>query len=344
MATYTTVGRASAGSLENEQFYSAPPTRGVSRRVSLITSNNLKQPGHSTTPAESPISIYWPGSSTPVSPLEPQSPRSGRPRPATPFATHRHHNTRRHHFCPKSINRRFNRTFRGTSDSIPLLQPLTNDSNVETNGYTKNLVSSPGSPAATDYWSPVYGALTPHSEVDRSVVNSPISISRQTADTIVRNIQTYLSNRRHNNCSSRTERPTSLHENLPPLSRLWSRQNSFTIDRPKVKNPKTADGYLVTTDDIEGILDIVIAGIRCVCNSSPPVECLSMLLPKESMVKPTPNMSSIIPGPPSIADPATTISSVQASFSMASCSDYHSRYADTTRTTFISRQSITEVT
>ncbi|KAI2777037.1 hypothetical protein F4815DRAFT_321750 [Daldinia loculata] len=350
MARYSTVGRMSIGSLDDDQFYSAPSSRIASRHVSLIASHNLQETGHSTISAQSPNSSYQSGCSAPVSPLEPQIPglnHTSKPRVATPFAINYHHNPRRHHFCPKYICRRFHRTFHGTSESIPLLQPLVNDSNIDTNGYMKPLASSPGSPGSptsTDCWSPVYtGAQTPRSELDGTTFDSPITINRQAADTIACNIRAYLSNRGHNNRSSRTERPASIDENLPPLSRLCTGQDSFGIGHPKV-NESATESYLVTTEDIAGILDIVIAGIRCVRNDSSVAECLSMLLPKEPLAKPTPNMNFIVPGSPSIAYPATTISSVRPSFSIASCSDYHGHCVDTARTTFISRQSITEVT
>ncbi|KAI1662318.1 hypothetical protein F4813DRAFT_385031 [Daldinia decipiens] len=324
MARYSTVGRMSIGSLDDDQFYSAPSSRIASRHVSLIASHNLHETGHGTISVQSPNSTYQPGLSAPVSPLEPHIPgpkQISRPRVATPFAIHYHQNPRRHHFCPKSISRRFHRTFHATSESIPLLQPLMNDSS-----------------------SPVYtGAQTPRSELDGTMLDSPISIDRQAADTIVCNIRAYLSNRGHSGCSFLTERPTSIDENLPPISRLWTDQDNFGTGHPKVNEP-TTKSYLVTTDDIAGILDIVIAGIRCVRNDSSAVECLSMLLPREPRAKPTPNMNFIVPGSPSIADPATTISSVQPSFSISSCSDYHGHCVDTARTTFISRQSITEVT
>ncbi|KAI1803325.1 hypothetical protein F4811DRAFT_352004 [Daldinia bambusicola] len=346
MARNSAVGRMSVGSLDDDQFYSAPSSRVVSRHLSLIPSQNLRETGHSTLPAPSPSSAYQASWLTHPSTSEPPSPESKRvpkQRPATPFAVHHHRSPRRHHFCPKSINRRLHRTFHGTSESIPILQPLANDSSVDSNGYRKNLVSSPGSPTETDCWSPAYaGARTPQSELEGSVLDNPFTINRQTADTIVCNIRAYLSNRRHNDCSSRTERSASVNKNSLPISRFWTGQAGIRIWHPGV-NETATESYLVTADDIAGILDIVIAGIRSIGNDSSSVECLSMLLPKESLVKPIPNVDAIIPGASSIADPATTISSVQPSFSTTSCSDYHSRFIDTARTTFISRQSITEV-
>ncbi|KAI0846132.1 hypothetical protein F5Y00DRAFT_149532 [Daldinia vernicosa] len=346
MTRYSTMGRVPISSLDDDQFYSAPSSRIASRHASLIASHNLQETGHGAISVQSPNSTHQSGCSTPGSPLEPHTPGSkqiSRPRVATPFAIDCHHNPRRHHFCPKSISRCFHRTFHATSERIPLLQPLTNDSSVDTNGYRRPLVSSPGSPTGTDCWSPAYaGAQTPCSELDGAMLDGPIAVNRQAADTIVRNIRAYLSNRGHTGCSTRTER-SSINENLPPLSELWAGQNGFGIDHPKVSESR-AESYLVTTDDIAGILDIVIAGICRVRNDSSAVECLSMLLPKEPLAKPKPNMDFIVPGSPSIADPATTISYVQPSFSIANCSDYHGHCVDTARTTFISRQSITEVT
>ncbi|OTB13225.1 hypothetical protein K445DRAFT_368668 [Daldinia sp. EC12] len=347
MARHSNVGRISAVSLDDDPFYSAPSSHIASRHLSLIPSQNLRETAYSATSPQSRSSTYQSGCLAHTPPLELPSPESKRvlkQRLPTPFAVHHHRNPRRHHFCPKSINRRFHRTFRGTSESVPILQPLVNDSSVDSNGYRKHLVSSPGSPTETDCWSPAYpGARTPQSELEESTLDNLLTINRQAANTIVCNIRAYLSSRRHNDCSSRTERPASIDENLAPVSRFWTGQDNFRIWHPGVDEMAT-DSYLVTTGDIAGILDIVIAGIRRVRNDSSSVECLSMLLPKEPLVKPTPIMDAIVPGAPSIADPATTISSVRPSFSTSSCSDYHSQCMDTARTTFISRQSITEVT
>ncbi|KAI1102872.1 hypothetical protein F4804DRAFT_249534 [Jackrogersella minutella] len=351
MAHYPAVERKSVISLDNDHFYSAPSSRRASRRDSLmIAPRNLEEETtHGGMPSGPPVSICQPGRFTPVTPPPPPPPPAQSPPPirtskskwAVPLIMRHHHNPKHRHFCPKPLGRRFHRSFHGTSESIPLLQPLTNESSIDINPFTSPLISSPASPIVVDRWSSVCtGSNSPRSERSHSSVD-PINIDRQGTDAIVSNIRAYLSGRRHNNCSSRTG-VSSTDKNHPP-SKLQANQ---ITSRESHAGPSgtAAETYLVTTDDIAGILEIVVAGIRSIHRGGSAARCLSMLLPKEPLIKPSPNLNAIIPGSPSIADPATTITSVQPSFSMSRCSGHHSHYLDASRTTFISRQSITEVT
>ncbi|KAI2466867.1 hypothetical protein F4781DRAFT_334248 [Annulohypoxylon bovei var. microspora] len=345
MAHIPIAGRTSIGSLDDDQFYSASSSRIDSRHASLTTApRNLQdETVHGVMPSEPPISICQPGRSVPVSPPEVQSPpsiRAPKSRWAIPFSLRHHHNPKHRHFCPKPLGRRFHRALYGTSDSIPLLQPLTSESGIDTNDFARPLISSPASPVV-DRWSSVYtGSHSPCSERSYSSVD-PISINKQGTDAIVSTIRAYLSSRKHDGCSPQIGVSTT-NENYPPL-KLQTGQTS--LREGFLRPSETAeDNFLVTTNDIAGILDIVIAGIRCIHRGDAAAKCLSMLLPKESLPKPSPKFKAIVPGSASIADPATTISSVQPSFSIAGCSGNHRHQLDASRTTFISRQSITEVT
>ncbi|KAI0839638.1 hypothetical protein F5Y06DRAFT_295005 [Hypoxylon sp. FL0890] len=349
MAHCSTFRRMSVSSLDDDHFYSAPSSHLASRHTSLVAAqcNPQEKTDHSPLSLEPLVSICQPSHSIPLSPPETQSPvstRTSKPR----WASLQHHdNPKRHHFCPKPLGRRFDRTLHGTSESIPLLQRPTSESNIGTNGYTTSLISSPASPIVTDRWDSMYDNHSPRSERSHSSIDclpsgNTISIDRHATDAIVRNIRAYLSDKRHNNCPPRTGILKIASENQPP-SKLQARRNSVQDNRERV-GETTADSYLVSTKDIAGILDIVIAGVRCIHHDNSAARCLSMLLPKEALPKPIPNVKAIIPSSPSIADPATTISSVKPSFSMASFSTYQSHHRGSARTTFISRQSITEVT
>ncbi|KAI1387635.1 uncharacterized protein F4822DRAFT_289199 [Hypoxylon trugodes] len=352
MAHDPTIDHMSIGSLDDDQFYSASSSRITSRHVSLIAaSRNLEEDTiHRITPSQPPASPYQPGLYTPISSpgtRSPTSPGGSRSKWAFPFPIRHHHNPKHRHFCPKPLARRLYRTFHGTSDSTPLLRPIANEQDAGIKGRVKYMVSSPTSPIATDRWTPAYaGNHSPCSEGSFTPIDSPldrlVNMNRRGTDAIVSNIRAYLSSRRHDDCSSRASRAPTANENQR-FPTLRTERGVLQGNQTQV-NEAAADSYLVTTQDIAGILDIVIAGIRCAHQDGSTAGCLSMLLPKEPLLKPVPKVKAIIPGSPSIADPATTISSVKPSFSMASYSDHHKQYLDAYRTTIISRQSITEVT
>ncbi|KAI0888337.1 uncharacterized protein GGS22DRAFT_96149 [Annulohypoxylon maeteangense] len=344
MTHFPIVGRTSVGSLDDDQFYSAQSSRIASRHASLSAApRNLQdEAAHVVMPSEPLVSVCQPGRSAPTPPPEAQSPppmTAPKSRWAIPFSMRHHHNPKHRHFCPRPLGRRFHRTFHGTSDSIPLLQPLRSESGIDSIEFTKPLISSPASPNVDRRNSVYAGSPSPRSE--RSSSSDPTNIDQQGTDAIVSTIRAYLSSRRHNDCLPQIN-VSATNENYPPL-KLQTVQDALRKGRLG-PDEMIADTYLVTTDDIAGILDIVISGIRSIHRGRYAAKCLSMLLPKESLPKPSPNITAIVPGSPSIADPATTISSVQPSFSVTGCSGNHRHYLDASRTTFISRQSITEVT
>ncbi|KAI1777412.1 hypothetical protein F4818DRAFT_347687 [Hypoxylon cercidicola] len=346
MASFA-ANRMSVGSLDEDQFYSARSSQVATRHASLVPRSLQEEMNQEALSSEPLVSVCQRAYTVPT-PSENPSPvpnRASKPRWATPF-TMRHHDPKHHHFCPKPIGRRIHRTFHGTSESLPLLQPLANELEVRPSGYTTPIIRSPGSSIAMNRQNSVCNGdpSTPSGELQYPA-NSPlddlISINKQGTESIVCNIRAYLSGRRHNNCSPQVGMLENRNENQPLSWRFRTDQNSRKTSRA---GEVAVDSYLVTTNDIAGILDIVIAGIHRLHDEGSKSRCLSMLLPQEALLKPVPHMKAIIPMSPTIADPATTISSVQPSFSLASCPRYHGNYPDTARTTFISRQSITEVT
>ncbi|XXG95555.1 hypothetical protein Hte_001820 [Hypoxylon texense] len=350
--------RLSVGSLDEDQFYSAPSSRIATRHASLAPRNLQEEPDQEASSSEPLVSVRQPGYAVPAASPENTSPmpkHASRHRWTTSFMTRHHHDPKHHHFCPKPIGRRLHRTFHGTSDSLPLLQPLANElepecGEPERSGYTTPIISSPGSSVATKRRNSGYsGKPSPLSGKLQYPADSPlddvISINKQGTDSIVCNIRAYLSGKKHNDCSQRLGMLANRNENRPLSWRFRTDPNAHKKSQTRAAAGETIEErYLVTTNDIAGILDIVIAGIRRIHDEGSRAGCLSMLLPQEALLKPTPKVKAIVPKSPTIADPATTISSVQPSFSLASCSRNQSHYLDTARTTFISRQSITEVT
>ncbi|KAI1400121.1 hypothetical protein F4819DRAFT_385544 [Hypoxylon fuscum] len=348
MAQRFSSNRMSAGSLDDDDpFYSAPSSRVASRHASLMPApRNLQDETNlSTLTSEPLVSICQPGGAFSVAAPENQSlepKRALKPRWTIPFTTRHDHNPKHHHFCPRPISRRFHKTFHSTSKSIPLLQPLADELDAERSNFTTPLVSSPG---PMGRWSSAYNEDL-RSGKSPSLIESPfdpINISRQGTDSIVSNIRAYLSTRRHNDCSPQPGTIPSANENRPLSWRFRTSGNAHRGSYTRATEAST-DSYLVTTNDIAAVMDIVIAGIRRIHSEGSTVRCLSMLLPKEALPKPILNVKAIIPMSPVVADPATTISSVQPSFSLAGGSAHHTHYLDAPRTTFISRQSITEVT
>ncbi|KAI1087214.1 hypothetical protein F5B19DRAFT_81444 [Rostrohypoxylon terebratum] len=338
------VGRTSVGRWEDGRFYSAQSSLVVSQHASLsMAPRNLQdETTQALMPSEPLVSICQPGRPVPLSPPEAPRPplvRAPKSKWAIPFPIRHQHNPKQRHFCPKPLARRLRRTYHGRSDSVPLLQPLRSESGIDSIEFTKPLISSPASPSV-DGWNSVHsGSQSPRSE--GSYFSDPINIDQQGTEAIVSAIRAYLSGRRHNGCLPQLGVST-INENYPP-SRLQTVQDALR-GSSSGRSETIAENYLVTTNDIAGILDIVITGIRSIHRGPSAAKCLSMLLPKETLPKPSPKLKGIIPGSPTIADPATTISSVQASFSITGCSGNHRHYLDTPRTTFVSRQSITEVT
>ncbi|KAI0011544.1 hypothetical protein F4779DRAFT_637011 [Xylariaceae sp. FL0662B] len=345
------LNRSSIGSLEDDQFYSAPSSRINSRHVSLVAAPT--EVTSTTRPPESLVSVLRFDPTPTAPPPTPQTPsirHTLKSRWATPFASIQHqHNPKHHHLCSTYLSRRFHKADHALPKTAPRLTASKNSKHEFDRLVTERLISSPAYPVTTRRWSSVHASnqpvMSPSSTRSYSLIDSRLDgqtgMDRQAIDGIVCNIRAYLSDKRHDQCSPRLAMSLTANENRPPSSGLQVDENT-TQSRHVRENEPLTDSYLVTTGDIAGILEIVIAGLRHVDDQNSLTACLSLLLPKESLAKPTPNVKAIIPIRPSIADPATTISSVQPSFSLTRCSGQHKHYLDATRATIISRQSITE--
>ncbi|KAK8034569.1 hypothetical protein PG993_009564 [Apiospora rasikravindrae] len=116
------------------------------------------------------------------------------------------------------------------------------------------------------------------------------------------------------------------------------------VDTIRTQPHRDIDTYLVSTDDIAEILDIVIAGLRKSHDRHLSTGCLSVLLPSHIRARAGTHEKGIFPQCSKSADPATTISSVKSAFSAAG----YGKDLGITHTLrnnkaiIVSRQSITE--
>ncbi|KAH8666452.1 hypothetical protein BX600DRAFT_435854 [Xylariales sp. PMI_506] len=204
---------------------------------------------------------------------------------------------------------------------------------------SEHLVGSPADPILTKRWNSIsLGEEKASQPCSRRLPSLDFpkaedNKARQGIESIVRNIRSYLSYHRHDDCF------------------LESYQPHLTVNKACIAQPHAANNgaivepdnhYLVSTTDIAGILDIVIAGLRQLRHDNFTTGCLSMLLPLHPIAKPSPSLRAIIPLTSSLADPATTISNVQPSFSPLSKRSSMGNQASS-KATIICRQSITEI-
>ncbi|KAI1310656.1 hypothetical protein F5Y03DRAFT_403038 [Xylaria venustula] len=141
-------------------------------------------------------------------------------------------------------------------------------------------------------------------------------ISKQGRDGIVCNVRAFLAARRQNGRSRMTS-TVATNENDIPLP-----PTQTVLDKTHLQLPALPDDqYLITSDDIIGILDIVVAGVSSIQDDITHKDCRSRLFPNGTHAKPTLRTQDIIPGASAIADPATTICSPQPCFSSATKSE-----------------------
>lgn len=164
-------------------------------------------------------------------------------------------------------------------------------------------------------------------------LRAPYNTSRTTVDAIIRNVRASLSHRRHVDCSVPQNGTARSTESQSPGEQASGRQS---------------DTYLITENDIADILKIVVRGLHEIYNEKLFAECLSRVLPHDAAKKPSLNGKSIKVGMSTRAAPATTVNSVQPTFSSTGESGGRTQQATATpwrppRSTFISRQSVTEV-
>lgn len=210
--------------------------------------------------------------------------------------------------------------------------------------HVEKLISSPAPVVMTRCWSSV-----PHGDeafdawcypdcspvVTRAQLDG--LVAKEDMDVIISDIRAYLSSRSHSDYAGGPD-TTATNENLAPSSPFHLRSHHI-----RHKPDLSADHYLITTDEIAGIIDIVIASLSRPQQDDANSDCQSLVFPNETHARPSFGMKNIIPGFSTLADPTTTICSARPFFSFAGQSEWIEHPEPRPHTTYISRQSIREI-
>jgi hypothetical protein len=336
--------RISNGSLEEDQYFSAPSSRIGSRRLSVIPSplddfedsDTGLSPRRSAPPAlNREPEVVWTELPT-TTPLNSDHINNPGQRWGLPFAVRHRHNPKHHHLCNNSVIR-CRKDGHGLRQQdrclqVPAKSRLSRrsisaqsdpDTIAESHRTTKRAKTVTALPTGLRTPELLYGAEDGQGS------------SRQAIEDIVSNIHVYLSNRQHHYCLPTNETSSFDGRDAP--------ESSST--QPVSFGERTVDNYLVTTADIARILEIVITGLRPLPVGQISAQCLSVLLPQEVLDKPLPYTEAIVPRQSSLAAPATTVSSARPVFVLAGRSreEPSIHRPKSGKATIISRQSVTEV-
>ncbi|KAK9775343.1 putative Aflatoxin regulatory protein domain-containing protein [Seiridium cardinale] len=327
---------------DGDRFYSFPPSRNVSRHVSI-------EPGRMP---ESILSLrtalnanHLPAEDNRSSPIMAPQDDSSRIRWRLPFKHHREPPHR--HFWAKPMLARFAKgrtSSRNHSDSTydgDIVRALPEEP------ITIEQLVSPAAaayPVSTKHCrSPSIGsslrAVKSYS-LEEVCFDDSLSFRRGLED-IMADIRTYLSDRRHDDCPFADSSISSAgqRQKHPEGKGTDHHQSEDHVgDGPAEGDP--AENFLITAADLVEILDIVIHGLPQVDREHPSASCLSILLPTATKARPSTTSDSIILAASCLAEPATTIGSVKPSFTVIG--DKSTQYG-VTNATIISKQSVTEV-
>lgn len=322
--------RASLISIGNDQFFSAPSSRAstpVILEPSSLTRAHLGVSSEPVTPflIDSTLKQRW----------------------TLPFTRHQHPEEPAYlSLFPKSLSGHLQQSQPGTGADSPLfrvLYELANPNNTP-NTATLNMTPSPRSQRSVVQQSPTgFADLTvPSLRLRRSPalddLRVPYRSSHASVESIICNIRAFLSHRRHTGCSQLPNAPVPSSENRSPVK---------TPPGKEVEGAEqSADTYLITTNDIASILEIVTMGLQGIHGEKSPAGFLSRLLPRGNTDRPSMGSRAIMPRMSTHADPATTFSSVQPTFSSTGAALGHERKINergVPTVTYISRQSVTEV-
>ncbi|KAI3324118.1 hypothetical protein HD806DRAFT_521964 [Xylariaceae sp. AK1471] len=321
MAQYLPLDRMSFASLDDDIFFNACSSQPASRLMSLFASreeNELPEDINlARRPSEPLVSVCLP-----LGEAAQPAPSNRNDEPILESFPNLHDNSPKHHdFCPTAILHRLDKV---RTLELPIQSRAAScddtTSSASSDGQGDELLSSPAPIITPRCWSSVpcgdHAFITCSCQGRLPVITRAQldgHISKQGVDAIICNIRVYLSTTRNRDCVGRSA-STVAQENAVPSSSFQTLLDDVrlkTLDLP-------TDQYLITTDNIAAILDIVVAGMRRIQDESTQPECQSLLFPSNTHVKPSFNTRKIIPGVSSIADPATTIYSTRPCFSLAS--------------------------
>ncbi|TRX95582.1 hypothetical protein FHL15_003540 [Xylaria flabelliformis] len=144
-------------------------------------------------------------------------------------------------------------------------------------------------------------------------------ISQQEIDDILRNVRCYLSTRQHRDSCEKPAMPIATENSMPMSPSQAPLEGSyFDTQTPALRE----DRFLVTNDEVVGLLDIVIAGMGKFQDDNIQSNCQSLLFPNSTPAKPTLSPRNIILGASNVVDPATTICLPRPCFSWADSVEY----------------------
>ncbi|KAI0163912.1 hypothetical protein GGR57DRAFT_270226 [Xylariaceae sp. FL1272] len=206
------------------------------------------------------------------------------------------------------------------------------------------LLSSPAPPVETRRWSSVFGGVRISDTCDNSqATTAPIQrlslVTRQEVDDVVSNIRTYLSARRHSDCTFLADGKLGNGKRQSPFEHGPLCDAGNDNDASSI----APDQYLVSTSDIAGILDIAIAGLRNPQSHVGRLHGRPVVLSSDSESKPTLASEHIVPGRPSLADPAVTVLSARPCFTDSPYSPLAESSNNMPKQTYVSRHRATEV-
>lgn len=327
----------------DECFYSFPSSRNASHEVSSTTNDSSEENERApkstcsmnTALNKDALLLDTDTDQDHDEMTDSTTPRSSKVKWTLPFVQQKD-SPRHHHFCSKPVlnhlcrNNRLPSGFYHPSDGsyIPEYASSLPDEPVT----IEQLVSTPAAPVTTRHWSStsIGSSLRPvkSRSTGQAYSDSEAASSRGVED-IVSNIRTYLSTMRHDTCN--------------PSPREEPRTMSFMARNPISAPNEEPESFLVSTNDIAGILDIVIVGLRRLHGEHLPSGCFSVLLPWNQNNKPVPKADSIIPSASYPAEPATTISSVKPTVTKSHSLHAQNLASKSFKATIISKKSVAEV-
>lgn len=307
MAQYHPLDRMSCTSLGDGQFFSAFSSQPVSRFMSIIASQEQEQLADDVNSAARPSEPLVSVCPEPSETILPSTPEPSIV--CEPFINSRQYPPRQHNFSPVST------WCQGDRDRVGAVSSDEGSPTTGVRSPADNLASSPAPPITTRGWSSATGKepclaachyqrplpVTARSQLDGYV-------SKQRTDDILCRVHAYLSARQYRD-SSRRLCSMVVNENDLPSTQT---PDGFHLEMPA----SPADQYLITTDNITKILDIVVAGVRSLQDDGSQLDCQSFLLPSGTPARPILQERNIIPSVSAIADPATTICLPRPCFSL----------------------------
>ncbi|KAI2633335.1 hypothetical protein GGS21DRAFT_129218 [Xylaria nigripes] len=334
------LNRMSFATLEEDRFFSAQSTQPTSRLMSVSSSQGREQISSSK------------DNNLGAQPLKPRVAVHDAPEESVPLLNHSKETStnstdnldRISHISSTAIPCRFNKR---NAQELPAELDAAFRNEGKSASVSKNAANeilyhpSPATPTrrgssiiAVDQCLPACRYESPIPLVTRALPDG--YISKQAIDNITYRVHAYLSDIQ---LSTRSVQPAvAVRDNV-----VASSAQTLSDDAQCETSAESPNRYLVTSDDITEIVDIVIASLHTCRDGSTQSECRSLLLPNGTQAKPVLSTENIVPSMSTVADPATTIFSPRPCFTSTNTLESVGRPHSMARTTYVSRRSITEI-